>query len=68
MVERACDCGDAVRLAAVLLRLAAALFASEATVVRLVDRMNLERHLGLYAMGLGIVGLLFLGEGFMGWE
>lgn len=42
------------------------LFASEERVLRLVDAMKLDRHLAAYAGLMGVVGLLFLGEGLTG--
>jgi len=42
------------------------LFASEERILRLVEAMSLERHLTAYAFGMAVVGLLFLGSGYMG--
>lgn len=42
------------------------LFASEERILRLVEAMNMERHLTAYAGGMAVVGLLFLASGYMG--
>jgi hypothetical protein len=43
------------------------LFASEETIMRLVEAMRLETRLGTYAGLMGVAGLLLLGEGLLGW-
>lgn len=42
------------------------LFASEERIVRLVEAMRFDKHVAAYAGAMGVVGLLFLGEGLMG--
>jgi hypothetical protein len=42
------------------------LFASPERLIALVDGMKLERNLPVYAIGVGLVGLYFLGAGSIG--
>jgi hypothetical protein len=42
------------------------LFASPERLIAMVDGMKLERNLPAYAIGLGLVGLYFLGAGLIG--
>jgi hypothetical protein len=42
------------------------LFASPERLIALVDSMKLERHMPAYALGVGLVGMYFLGAGFIG--
>jgi hypothetical protein len=42
------------------------LFASPERLIVMVDGMKLERNMSVYALGVGLVGLYFLGAGLMG--
>ncbi len=42
------------------------LFASPERMIAMVDGMRLERNLPVYALGVGLVGLYFLGAGLIG--
>ncbi|HEY8138552.1 MAG TPA: hypothetical protein VIF61_11960 [Methylocystis sp.] len=42
------------------------LFASPERLIAMVDGMRLERNLPVYALGVGLVGLYFLGAGLIG--
>jgi hypothetical protein len=42
------------------------LFATPERLIAMVDGMKLERNLPVYALGVGLVGLYFLGAGFIG--